>query len=254
MARWSSPQIILLILSFASATLLHDRTFYTRPHNREGRWLPTSLDKTRKGSLPQTGRVQSTSTTLFSHSPVFKVPLRWAVALLLANPANQLCAWVRSCLVGENAELLVDLNSEYRDRRKDAVKRVIANMTVGKDVSSLFPHVVKNMQTEDLEMVRGNGRRATDVSWLVSSCHRITIVHLKTKACFLSPIRSLEKTGVPLSDELCKIQPGPRHSCGQYIRQSKLIALHSQSKSLKKRIYSTTKKRWKGYSRLTSPL
>ncbi|KAG9323269.1 hypothetical protein KVV02_006292 [Mortierella alpina] len=53
---------------------------------------------------------------------------------------------------GENAELLVDLNSEYRDRRKDAVKRVIANMTVGKDVSSLFPQVVKNMQTEDLEM------------------------------------------------------------------------------------------------------
>ncbi|KAF9344717.1 beta-adaptin, partial [Mortierella sp. AD094] len=52
----------------------------------------------------------------------------------------------------ENAELLVDLNSEYRDRRKDAVKRVIANMTVGKDVSSLFPQVVKNMQTEDLEM------------------------------------------------------------------------------------------------------
>jgi len=49
--------------------------------------------------------------------------------------------------------LLADLNSEYRDRRKDAVKRVIANMTVGKDVSSLFPQVVKNMQTEDLEMV-----------------------------------------------------------------------------------------------------
>ena len=48
---------------------------------------------------------------------------------------------------------MVELNSEYRDRRKDAVKRVIANMTVGKDVSSLFPQVVKNMQTEDLEMV-----------------------------------------------------------------------------------------------------
>jgi vesicle coat complex subunit len=50
--------------------------------------------------------------------------------------------------------LLAELNSEYRDRRKDAVKRVIANMTVGKDVSGLFPQVVKNMQTEDLEMVR----------------------------------------------------------------------------------------------------
>lgn len=33
---------------------------------------------------------------------------------------------------GENYELRADLNSEYRDRRKDAIKRVIANMTVGK--------------------------------------------------------------------------------------------------------------------------
>ncbi|KAG8759878.1 beta-adaptin [Ceratobasidium sp. 428] len=52
---------------------------------------------------------------------------------------------------GENHELRADLNSEYRDRRKDAIKRVIANMTVGKDVSGLFPDVLKNMQTEDLE-------------------------------------------------------------------------------------------------------
>ncbi len=46
----------------------------------------------------------------------------------------------------------IELNSEYRDRRKEAVKRVIANMTVGKDVSGLFADVVKNMQTEDLEL------------------------------------------------------------------------------------------------------
>jgi AP-1 complex subunit beta-1 len=52
---------------------------------------------------------------------------------------------------GENFELRADLNSEYRDRRKDAIKRVIANMTVGKDVSGLFPDVLKNMQTDDLE-------------------------------------------------------------------------------------------------------
>jgi vesicle coat complex subunit len=45
----------------------------------------------------------------------------------------------------------VDLNSEYRDKRKDAIKRVIASMTVGKDVSGLFPDVLKNMQTDDLE-------------------------------------------------------------------------------------------------------
>ncbi|GAA5863391.1 hypothetical protein JCM8547_006967 [Rhodosporidiobolus lusitaniae] len=39
----------------------------------------------------------------------------------------------------------------YRDQRKEAIKRVIASMTVGKDVSGLFPDVLKNMQTDDLE-------------------------------------------------------------------------------------------------------
>ncbi|KAI8342290.1 adaptin N terminal region-domain-containing protein [Chlamydoabsidia padenii] len=53
---------------------------------------------------------------------------------------------------GENFELKAELNSEYRHVRKDAVKKVIANMTVGKDVSGLFPDVLKNMQTEDLEL------------------------------------------------------------------------------------------------------
>lgn len=37
-------------------------------------------------------------------------------------------------------------------RRKDAVKKVIAAMTVGKDVSPIFPDVVNCMQTDDLEL------------------------------------------------------------------------------------------------------
>ncbi|WRT63541.1 uncharacterized protein IL334_000446 [Kwoniella shivajii] len=52
---------------------------------------------------------------------------------------------------GENYELRQQLNSEYRDKRADAIKRVIANHTIGKDCSGLFPDVVKNMQTDDLE-------------------------------------------------------------------------------------------------------
>ena len=39
--------------------------------------------------------------------------------------------------VGENFELRADLNSEYREKRKDAIKRVIANMTVGKGASTI---------------------------------------------------------------------------------------------------------------------
>ena len=38
------------------------------------------------------------------------------------------------------------------ERQKDAVKQVIASMTYGKDVSSLFPDIVKCMYTTSLEL------------------------------------------------------------------------------------------------------
>ncbi|GJW82115.1 beta-adaptin-like protein C [Tanacetum coccineum] len=55
---------------------------------------------------------------------------------------------------GEFPELKHELNSQYKgiDKRKDAVKKVIAAMTVGKDVSSLFTDVLNCMQTENLEL------------------------------------------------------------------------------------------------------
>lgn len=53
---------------------------------------------------------------------------------------------------GETYELKAELNADTKDKRKEAVKKVIANMTIGKDVSMLFADVVKNMQTEDLEL------------------------------------------------------------------------------------------------------
>jgi len=48
---------------------------------------------------------------------------------------------------GENHELREELRSPQRDRKRDAVKKVIANMTVGKDVSTLFTDVVNCIQT-----------------------------------------------------------------------------------------------------------
>lgn len=35
---------------------------------------------------------------------------------------------------GEMAELKADLQSDRRERKKEAIKKIIANMTVGKDV------------------------------------------------------------------------------------------------------------------------
>jgi len=53
---------------------------------------------------------------------------------------------------GEVFELRNELHSEKKEKRVEAVKKVIAMMTVGKDVQSLFPDVVNQMQTENVEM------------------------------------------------------------------------------------------------------
>ena len=56
------------------------------------------------------------------------------------------------CAAGEIHELKEELRSLDRPKKKEAVKKVIAAMTVGKDVSMLFPDVVNCMQTDDLEL------------------------------------------------------------------------------------------------------
>jgi AP-1 complex subunit beta-1 len=53
---------------------------------------------------------------------------------------------------GEIHELKNDLNSLDSVKVKEAVKKVIAAMTVGKDVSALFTDVVKSMPTDDIEL------------------------------------------------------------------------------------------------------
>ena len=53
---------------------------------------------------------------------------------------------------GEIFELKAELNNEKKEKKKEAVKKVIASMTVGKDVSALFPDVVNCMQTDNLEL------------------------------------------------------------------------------------------------------
>lgn len=58
----------------------------------------------------------------------------------------------RNTRKGENLELREELRNPKLDRKRDAVKKVIANMTVGKDVSALFADVVNCIQTENLEL------------------------------------------------------------------------------------------------------
>lgn len=53
---------------------------------------------------------------------------------------------------GEIFELREDLNSMKEDKKKEAVKKVIAAMTIGKDVSALFTEVLNCIQTNNLEL------------------------------------------------------------------------------------------------------
>ena len=46
---------------------------------------------------------------------------------------------------GEIHELKGELNSQKEDKKKEAVKKVIAAMTVGKDVSMLFTDVLSKL-------------------------------------------------------------------------------------------------------------
>ncbi|CAJ0562728.1 unnamed protein product, partial [Mesorhabditis spiculigera] len=53
---------------------------------------------------------------------------------------------------GSLHELRVQLVSEKTSHKNCALKRIIAGMTIGKDVSSLFPEVVNCMQTDNIEL------------------------------------------------------------------------------------------------------
>jgi len=53
---------------------------------------------------------------------------------------------------GEIFELKSELNSDKKERKREAVKKVIASMTVGKDVSALMPDMINCMQTDNLEL------------------------------------------------------------------------------------------------------
>ena len=52
----------------------------------------------------------------------------------------------------EDAELQEGLNSLKLEKQRDAMKQIIASMTIGKDVSKLFPDVVKIIRTKNIEL------------------------------------------------------------------------------------------------------
>jgi vesicle coat complex subunit len=52
----------------------------------------------------------------------------------------------------EVSDLKVALSDTNLDVRRGAIRRIISGMTLGKDVSLLFPLVIKNMETSNMEL------------------------------------------------------------------------------------------------------
>ena len=56
-----------------------------------------------------------------------------------------------ACADHEVLELRAGLVSQYAWERKESIQKTIMAMTLGKDVSALFPDVLKNIATGDLD-------------------------------------------------------------------------------------------------------
>lgn len=82
---------------------------------------------------------------------------------VLNHCAYSILCWVDGLLAGEISELRNELGATDLDTMKDAVKKVIAAITVGKDMNPLFPDVVNCMRT-------GTGRIETRRPIALTSC------------------------------------------------------------------------------------
>ncbi|CAI5735450.1 unnamed protein product [Peronospora farinosa] len=79
------------------------------------------------------------------------LPTMAAIAKRMTGAAND-SKFFSTTKKGETHELRQELANPSREKKKDAVKKVIANMTVGKDVSMLFTDVVNCIQTADTQL------------------------------------------------------------------------------------------------------
>uniref|UniRef100_A0AAV1VD65 Beta-adaptin appendage C-terminal subdomain domain-containing protein n=1 Tax=Peronospora matthiolae TaxID=2874970 RepID=A0AAV1VD65_9STRA len=79
------------------------------------------------------------------------MPTMAAIAKRIAGGPND-SKFFSTTKKGETHELRQELAHPSREKKKDAVKKVIANMTVGKDVSMLFTDVVNCIQTADTQL------------------------------------------------------------------------------------------------------
>ena len=135
-------ELILQVASIHTCLNTHPRSDTGHRHAKTYRVTESSSDRRLKSSLTYAcGCIRcaagTVECTLTSH-----IRSHLIIALYVPHVAS----------AGELFELKQQLNSSKKGDKRDAVKKVIASMTVGKDVSSLFSDVINCMQTDNLEL------------------------------------------------------------------------------------------------------
>ena len=103
---------------------------------------------------------------------------------------RDLCRWTAHRHYGRSDTS----RSQYAYERKEAIQKTIMAMTLGKDVSQLFPDVLKNIATGDLDQ------------------KKLVYLYLMYERC-TSRLMYADK-----EQELRQITPRPLHSRCQYFR------------------------------------
>lgn len=101
---------------------------------------------------------------------------------------------------GETFELRAGLVSQYAYERKESIQKTIMAMTLGKDVSALFPDVLKNIATADLDQ------------------KKLVYLYLMHVFAAQNTTWARDTMLMPAAQELCQITPRSLHSCCQYLR------------------------------------
>jgi len=105
---------------------------------------------------------------------------------------------------GEMHELRMELHNTDRAIKVDAVKKVIASMTVGKDVSMLFTDVLNCVQTGNIEL------KKLVYLYLISTFHQTSLAEWKATP-YLNYSHSHLVIVVPNLPMVC-LQITPRHN------------------------------------------
>ncbi|RQM07607.1 hypothetical protein DH86_00002068 [Scytalidium sp. 3C] len=141
-------------------------------------------------------------------------------------------------MAGETFELRAGLVSQYAYERKEAIQKTIMSMTLGKDVSALFPDVLKNIATGDLDQKKLISETAPETNALVVTSATLKKMLMALNECtewgrvtILTTLADYKSTDVTESEHICeRVSPQFQHVNPSVVLAAvKVVFLHMKN-------------------------